>query len=103
VVDLYPASSVRGEGSTAPTVPAGAERVTVILRAPGLPAFADYGIEIRRADGSTVWSEDGFKPTYSSFTLSLPRDRLGDGIRLVGIGPKGERQTIGEYALPKGP
>jgi hypothetical protein len=107
VVDLYPVSSIRGEasGPATPPVPEEAERVTVILRSPGLPAFAEYGIEILRADRSVAWHEDGLKPTYSSFSLSLTRDWLTAGarLRLVGIGPKGKRQTIGEYALPKGP
>jgi hypothetical protein len=104
VLDLYPASSVRGEGSgpAAPPVPVDTKRVTVLLRAPGLPAFDDYGIEILNADGSVAWHGDGVKPTFSSFSLSLSRDWLAAGgvhLRLVGIGPKGERQTIGEYEL----
>jgi hypothetical protein len=103
VLDLYPDTSVRGEGSgpAAQPVPEDAEMATVILRAPGLPRFDGYGIEILRADGSVAWHEDGLKPTYSSFSLSLTRDwlRAGRRLRLVGIGPRGERQTIGEYAL----
>lgn len=105
VVDLYPTSSVRGEGGPpAPAVPNEAEWITVILRSPGLPDFEDYGIEILRADGSVAWRKDGLKPVYSSFSLSLPRDWMeNQHVRLVGIGPQGKRQTIGEYALPKGP
>lgn len=104
VVDLYPTSSVRGEGGPAvPELADDAEWVTVILRSPGLPEFEGYGIEVLRA-GSVAWRKDGLKPVYSSFSLSLPRDWMEDSrIRLVGIGPNGERQTIGEYALPKGP
>ena len=104
VVDLYPVSSSRGEGG--PAMPMDADRVTINLRAPGLPSFPDYGIEILRADGSVAWRKDGFKPAFSSFSLSLPRDWIGGGntgLRLVGIGPAGERRTIEEYALPKGP
>jgi hypothetical protein len=106
VVDLYPTSSVRGEngGPAVPPMPADAERVTVVLRAPGLPTFDHYGIEILHANGSVAWKKDGLKPAYNSFSLSLPRDWIVDvRIRLVGIDPKGERRTIGEYALPKGP
>lgn len=107
VLDLYPTSSVRGEGAgpAAQPVPEEAGMATVILRAPGLRRFDGYGIEILRADGSVAWHEDGLKPTYSSFSLSLTRDWLDEAglrLRLVGIGAKGERQTIGEYALPKG-
>jgi hypothetical protein len=105
VVDLYPVSSVRGEtGPALPEIPQDTEWVTVILRSPGLPEMADYGVEVLRADGSVAWKKDGLKPAYNSFSLSLPRDWIGDvRIRLVGIDPKGERRTIGEYALPKGP
>jgi hypothetical protein len=106
VVDLYPVSSVRGGtgGPPVPALPEDAGWVTVILRSPGLPEMADYGVEVLRADGSLAWKKDGLKPAFSSFSLSLPRDWIGDvRIRLVGIGPKGERRTIGEYALPKGP
>ena len=106
VVDLYPASSIRG-GTGGPPVPEMAEDaawVTVILRSPGLPEMADYGIEVRRADGSVAWKKDGLKPVFSSFSLSLPRDWIADvRIHLVGIDPKGERRMIAEYALPKGP
>ena len=105
VLDLYPTSSVRGEtGPALPEIPQDTEWVTVILRSPGLPEMADYGVEVLRADGSVAWKKDGLKPAYNSFSLSLPRDWIGDvRIRLVGIDPKGERRTIGEYALPKGP
>ena len=107
VVDLYPVSSVRGEGGTVPELPEDAEWITVILRSPGLPEFEDYGVEIVRGDRgeeSVAWKKDGLKPVYNSFSLSLPRDWIGDvHFHLVGIGPKGERRTIGEYALPKGP
>ena len=105
VVDLYSTSQVRGEtGPALPEIPEDAAWVTVLLRAPGLPAFADYGVEILRADGSVAWKKDGLKPVYNSFSLSLPRDWIGDfHFHLVGIGPQGERRTIGEYALPKGP
>jgi hypothetical protein len=105
VVDLYPVSSVRGEtGPALPEIPQDTEWVTVILRSPGLPEMADYGVEVLRADGSVAWKKDGLKPAYNSFSLSLPGDWIGDvRIRLVGIDSKGERRTIGEYALPKGP
>lgn len=104
ILDLYPASSVRSEGSSpaVPPVPADARVFTVILRPPGRPAFDAFGIEVLREDGSEVWRDDGLKPTYGSFSLTLTRDRLGSGdfrLRLVGIGPEGDRQTIGEYAL----
>ncbi|HEX3130806.1 MAG TPA: hypothetical protein VH394_25955 [Thermoanaerobaculia bacterium] len=105
VVDLLP-SPVRGEkkGPPVPELPEGFEWITVILHSPGLPELPDYGIEILRADGSVAWRKDGLKPAYSSFYLSLPRDWMRDhSIRLVGIGPQGERTTIGEYELPKGP
>lgn len=103
VVDLYPISSVRGEGGPAiPSVPAEAERITVILRSPGLPDFPSYGVEILRAGSSATWVQDGLKPAYNSFSLSLPRSWMEDvRIHLVGIGPNGERRTIGEYALPE--
>lgn len=106
VVDLYPVSSVRGAtGPAVPAVPEDAEWVTVLLRFPGrLPAFADYGVELLHGDRSVAWRKDGLKPVYNSFSLSLPRDWIGDvRFRLVGIDPRGERRTIGEYALPKGP
>lgn len=105
VVDLYPVSSVRGEGGpVVPPIPPEAERITVILRSPGLPDFPSYGVEILRAGSSATWVQDGLKPAYNSFSLSLPRSWIGDvRIRLVGIGLQGERRTIGEYALPKGP
>ncbi|MES1241385.1 MAG: zf-HC2 domain-containing protein [Acidobacteriota bacterium] len=106
VVDLYPTNVVRGEKGTLP-VPELAEDtewITVVLRAPRLSTYKDYGIEVVRANGSVAWRKDGLKPAYSSFSLSLPRDWIGDHyVRLVGIGPQGERTTIGEYALPKGP
>jgi hypothetical protein len=109
VVDLYPVSSVRGGtgGPPVPEIAEDAEWVTVLLRSPGLPEFEEYGVEILRGDhgeGSVAWRKDGLKPVYSSFSLSLPRDWIGDvHFRLVGIGPKGERRTIGEYVLPKSP
>lgn len=105
VVDLYPSSAIRDDGRPLmPELPDEAEWITVTLKYPGLPKLEDYGIEILRADGSVAWRKDGLKPVYSSFSLSLPRDWLADHhIRLVGIGPQGKRQTIGEYALPKGP
>jgi hypothetical protein len=105
VLDLYPTSSVRGTtGPALPEIPEDAAWVTVLLRSPELPDFAAYGVEIVRADGSVAWKKDGLKPVYNSFSLSLPRDWIGDlRFRLVGIGPKEERRTIGEYALPKGP
>lgn len=109
VVDLYPDTSTRGAGT--PLVPPTAELITVILRdprPPGRPAFDRYGVEILRQDGSEVWQDDGsggaagLTPIYGSFSLTLNRDRLGAGdfrLRLVGIGPEGARETVGEYAL----
>ncbi len=104
VVDLYPVSGTRGDsGPAVLAVPEDAGSVTVLLRSPGLPKFEDYGVEILR-DGSVAWKKDGLKPVFNSFSLSLPRDWIGDvRFRLVGIDAKGERRTIGEYALPKGP
>ena len=105
VVDLYPVSSVRGDGGPAipgiPPIPPEAERITVILRSPGLPDFPSYGVELQRAGSSMTWVQDGLKPVYNSFSLSLPRSWIEDTrIRLVGIGLNGERRIIGEYALP---
>lgn len=108
IVDELQAGIYRGDrGPAVPELAEDAEWVTVILRSPGLPEMADYGVEVLRGDrgkGSVVWKKDGLKPAFSSFSLSLPRDWIGDvRIRLTGIDPKGKRRMIAEYVLPKGP
>lgn len=104
VLDLYPASSIRGEGGPAvQAVPPDARLFTVILNPPGRTDFEAFEVEILDAEGDVVRTQQGLEPNrFGSFSLTVPRDLLGAGdfrVRLVGIGPEGARQTVEEYAL----
>jgi hypothetical protein len=104
VVDLFPASPLRGEEEQGTVVElSGASRFfTLILSPKGAPDFAGYRVEILDAGGGVAWSGKGLEPDrHGSFTLILHRRFLGPGehrVRLYGL--RGEtRQLIEEFRL----
>lgn len=105
VLDLYPAGSTQrgGEGPDIPTV---RDRLfTMLLHPAGSSPFDSYEAEIVDGRGEKVLTKPGVKydPESDSFLpFPLSRDLLGPGdfqIRLVGIGPGGERKTVASYAF----
>jgi hypothetical protein len=104
VVDLLPASPLRGEpGERAVVELAPASRFFALILSPkGAPDDAGYRVEIRDAGGRSVWSEDGLeKNPHGSFTLILPRGFLRPGeyrLRLYGL-EAGREQLIEEFPL----
>ena len=91
VVDLLPASPLRGEpGKRAVVKLAPASRFFVLILSPkGSPDDADYRVEILDAGGRIVWSEEGLeKDPHGSFTLIVAGSFLGPGeyrLRLYGL------------------
>lgn len=104
VVDLLPASPLRGEpGERAVVELAPASRFFALILSPkGSPDYAGYRVEILDAGGRAVWSEGGLeKNRYGSFTLILPRGflRLGEyRLRLYGL-KDGAGQLIEEFPV----
>lgn len=91
VVDLLPASPLRGEPGERAVVelPPDSRFFALILNPKGSPDFAGYRAEILDAGGRVVWSEDGLeKNPHGSFTLILSRRFLRPGdyrLRLYGL------------------
>lgn len=104
VVDLFPASPLRGEERQPAVVElASAGRfVTLILSPKGAPDFADYRVEILSSEGRDVWSAEGLeKDDHGSFTLVLPGGFLRPGdyrLRLYGLDGEA-RQFLEEFRL----
>jgi hypothetical protein len=92
VVDLFPASQLRGgEGEVAVVELAPASRFfTLILSPKGSSDYAGYRLEILDSGGRAVWSAEGLeKDRHGSFTLILARSFLEPGdyrLRLYGLG-----------------
>lgn len=91
VVDLFPASPLRGEeGAGAVVELAPASRFyTLILSPKGSPDYPGYRLEVLDSGGRAVWSADGLeKDRHGSFTLILARSFLDPGeyrFRLYGL------------------
>jgi hypothetical protein len=92
VVDLFPASPLRGEegeGAVVELAPA-SRFFTLILSPKGSPDYPGYRLEILDSGGRAVWSADGLeKDRHGSFTLILARGFLDPGeyrLRLYGLG-----------------
>ncbi|HVS00497.1 MAG TPA: zf-HC2 domain-containing protein [Thermoanaerobaculia bacterium] len=104
VVDLLPASPLRGEpGERAVVELAPASRFFALILSPkGSPDYAGYRVEILDAGGRTVWSEKGLeKNRHGSFTLILTRGFLRPGeyrLRLYGL-EGGTGQLIEEFQV----
>lgn len=100
VVDLFPASPLRGEeGESAVVELDPASRLyTLILSPKGSPDYPGYRLEVLDSGGRTVWSADGLeKDRHGSFTLILARSFLDPGeyrFRLYGLA--GEAATLVE-------
>lgn len=98
LVDLYEDTSrSEGEAPAPHTVPPEARFFMLTLNPPvGEPRC---GVEITRADGGTVWRQEGIEPDLSgSLSLTLSRRALGPGdFRVRLLDSKGE--TVEEYAL----
>lgn len=97
VVDLFPASPLRGEEGEAAVVElAPSSRFyTLILSPKSSSDYAGYRLEVLDSGGRAVWSADGLeKDRHGSFTLILARSFLDPGeyrFRLYGLGaPTGE-------------
>jgi anti-sigma factor RsiW len=107
VLDLNPVGSIqRGEErQDVETVAPGVQVLKVLLRPAGSSPFESYEAEVVDGQGRMVLTKGGLRydPESDSFTpFFLSRDRLGPGdfrIRLVGIGPEGERKTVETYAF----
>lgn len=97
VVDLFPASELRGgDGETAVVELAPASRFfTLILSPKGSPDYAGYRLEILDSKGRAVWSAEGLeKDRHGSFTLILARSFLDPGeyrLRLYGLAGETEK------------
>jgi hypothetical protein len=104
VVDLLPASPLRGEQGeeTVVELPASSRFFALILSPKGAPAYAGYRAEIVAPGGRVVWSEGGLeKNRHGTFTLILARRFLGAGehrLRLYGRQGESER-LIGEFRV----
>ncbi|HEX5718776.1 MAG TPA: zf-HC2 domain-containing protein [Thermoanaerobaculia bacterium] len=98
VVDLFPASELRGgEGEAAVVELAPASRFfTLILSPKGSSDYAGYRLEILDSGGRAVWSAEGLeKDRHGSFTLILARSFLAPGdyrLRLYGL--EGDAGTL---------
>lgn len=91
VVDLFPASPLRGEegeGAVVELAPA-SRFYTLILSPKGSPDYPGYRLEVLDSGGRAVWSADGLeKDRHGSFTLILARSFLDPGeyrFRLYGL------------------
>jgi len=104
VVDLFPASPLRGEqGEGAAVELAPASRFFALILSPkGTPDYVGYRVEIVDSGGRVVWSGEGLeKDRHGSFTMILARRFLGPGeyrFRLYGLEGK-TGQLIEEFRL----
>ena len=104
VVDLFPASPLRGEqGEGAVVELAPASRFFALILSPkGTPDYVGYRVEIVDSGGRVVWSGEGLeKDRHGSFTMILARRFLGPGeyrLRLYGLEGK-TGQLIEEFRL----
>ena len=103
IVDLYPSSQPRGGGTVGVRtirLDPESELVTFVLNLAERPRFERYAVELLSAQGESLWSAEGLKPTrYDTFTLILPAALLPRGearLRVDGLGD-GARQRIEEY------
>ncbi len=81
VVDLFSGAS-RSAGSPSPTtmIPRDFRFFTVILHPPHARSTSRYRVEITRAGGESVWSEDGIAPSpLGPLPLTLTRSLIGPG------------------------
>ena len=86
IVSLYPDGFTRGDAAES-TVRGGGDRFVVILTASPFPAAVEHRVEILDADGRSIWSGKGLRPTeQGTFPLELSRRLLEPGeyrIRLL--------------------
>lgn len=91
VVDLFPASPLRGEEGEAAVVELAPDSrfFTLILSPKGSPDHPGYRLEVLDSGGRAVWRADGLeKDRHGSFTLILARSFLDPGeyrFRLYGL------------------
>ncbi|HYU32789.1 MAG TPA: zf-HC2 domain-containing protein [Thermoanaerobaculia bacterium] len=104
VVDLFPASPLRGDQQEPAVVKlAPASRFFVLILSPkGSADYAGYRVEILDAGGKAVWSQEGLeKNPQGSFTLILAQSFLGPGeyrLRLYGLAG-GTGRVIEEFRV----
>lgn len=106
VLELLPEElAIRGDvpAPPVPPLPEGADWVTVLLSAPGVPLDGVYRIELRE-DGATLWRSGPTAPDdLGAFSLLLPAGALrGTGRSLVVLAADGSPGSapIATYRLP---
>jgi hypothetical protein len=104
VIDLLPASGVRGGAEEIPRVEVAApdRLLTLVLSPTGAPDYAGYAAEIVASGGRTVWRDERLEENpHGSFTLIVAGRFLPPGdirIRLFG-GEGGRWEPVGEFPL----
>jgi hypothetical protein len=104
IVDLFPASAVRGEGEPVPVVelPAGAGYATLVINLPEGERYGGYEVEILDPAGRPLWSGGGFEASaFGTLRLGVPGGLLPPGehsLRLYGHDGE-ERHWIESYAI----
>jgi hypothetical protein len=104
IANLEPSGARRGGSPAAPVVevPEAAGLVTVVLHLEQARQERSYSVEIRDADGRSVWRGGGLlKSAVDTFTLGLPRTLFPAGAYEIRLSAEeGPRSTLVEtYAL----
>lgn len=102
LVDLYPASGVRGvDGGPSPVDLGAADHLTVILHVPESPDAPAYEVDIVGSRGRTLWSGRVSMDAHGTLTLGIPRSFLDAGeYRIVLYGVTGDaREPLETFLL----
>ena len=90
----------RAEGQTKTLAMQDGANVRLMLALDGQRTFASYNVEIRNADGASVWTRNGVAPQEQMIILTVPgQDLKEDDYELVlrGVGVTGESERVGNY------
>lgn len=101
-VSLHPASSLRGDDGNRVALPAGAQRLHVVLLTDDdLPPDRDFRLEIFDAAGRRVVAANGLQPTpVGTFSIGVPAATIPPGryvVRLRAFGRGGA--SVSDYPL----
>jgi len=107
VADAYPADSVARdrERPVALEIPAGTEKLVLLLQAPSAEEYPAYELEVVDASGKVLFLGEGLlRQPEGDFTVSLRTDDLPRELTLRIVGRRGEeRREIARYLFAPRP